>query len=75
MVNTKERVTTEYLECPGGVRRPFVARSDYARESIALLNKACLAHGWLDATQDEINDALTTGGPNGDSVWGLKWIH
>jgi hypothetical protein len=75
MEAVKERVTTEYLEYPGGVRRPFVAESDFAREMIALVNKACLTDGWLSATQDEINDAIETGGPNGEGIYGLKWVH
>jgi hypothetical protein len=75
MVNTKERVTTEYIECPGGVREPFIARTDLARRMIALSNKAVLAHGWLDATTDEINEALDTGGPDGKGIYGLKWVH
>jgi hypothetical protein len=75
MEAVKERVTTEYLDFPGGKKVPFIAQSDWARELVVLRNKAVLAHGWLSATQDEINEAIETGGPNGDGIYGLKWVH
>jgi hypothetical protein len=71
----KEGETLEYWECPGGIREPVIVKTDLVRRMLASRNKAVLAHGWLDATQDEINDALTTGGPNGDGIYGLKWLH
>jgi hypothetical protein len=70
----KEGETLEYLEGPGGTREPYIARSDLGRTLIALRNKSGRESGWLVATQDEIRDAIRTGGPDGNGIYGLKWV-
>jgi hypothetical protein len=75
MKEKNERVTTEYLDFPGGKKVPITISSDAGRRRIELRNKAVHAHGWLHATQDEINEAIETGGPDGKGVYGLTWVH
>ncbi|GHV87196.1 hypothetical protein AGMMS50255_4920 [Spirochaetia bacterium] len=62
------RETLEYLDCPGGVKMPFVARTDFAREMIALRNKAVLTHGWIHGSEDEILAAIADGRAGGEGI-------
>jgi hypothetical protein len=70
-VNDSMAVTTEYLDFPGGVKHPFIARSDKARRMIAMRNRSVLTEGWIHGSTDEINAAIDSD----EGFSSLKWVH